>query len=218
MIALVLLHRFWFIEKKKKRVFSLDTDPHTETGRCTTLHIKAVFSESFRGKGKCRLQFKHKVNVFLPVMSRCVGRSTGRFAHCALPVKPKWLFWAVVLHGSDRITGWHFNTAFLNRCDSHNMLCIILVYCDMWHIGISSSPVTLFWIIPYVFVRTFFLTYILQDMLWLQRTLLLHSCKTNMILLCVTLCTVALFGLTTVQCVTVIFHWTLFLLFLLLLP
>lgn len=82
-------------------------------------------------------------------MSRCVGRSTERFAHRALPVKPKRLVWAVVLHDSDRITGWHF----------------ILIYCDTWYIGINSSPCYTVLdcsvcLRPY---STFFLTYILQD-------------------------------------------------------
>lgn len=73
------------------------------------------------------------MNVFLPVMSSFVGRSTGRFGY--LPFKWKRIVYSGVLHHSDRITAWHLNTAFSEQvivldyypvCSSD-----IYIYCRM---------------------------------------------------------------------------------------
>ena len=96
----------------------------------------------------------------------CVGRSAGRFGHHARPFKSNRVVCAEVLHRSDRITGWHFNTAFLSSQES-------MLHC----LGIFCVSVLHFFFFPLIYTGG----------------AILDPCKINIIKLSVTVCTLTLF-------------------------
>lgn len=150
---------------------------------CTTLNVKAGDFKS--KKGHCRLLFQQK--VYLPLIM-----NTQRFGHCVLSGSSAMQF---SFAATESLTLGQFSWA--------NTKWISLIYCHIWIVKIfcpseffqevQQSVSHCFGLLrSYLSVLYFFPLNTLEDMLWSQMTHRLGPRKINMILLCVTGCTVAL--------------------------